>query len=273
MPLMNTILKTLVTTAATPFSYTMGLLKPQKKEAPPKEEDQKSSDDAEKDPLAAALEKGNEKNYITYNEHDIEVYFAERDAFYQVRLTTRAIKETDSHIKELEKFLKINREMLEKAANDVFRGLVADIKADLDYNETHDKIKKGDLKPENDKEKAKFAEILDDGPRNYGDAPKDKEWHEKFIRPATQNALLARANIDALIPLIRMRGGKAEFQGLEADPIDIHIESERNRAVEQAFAKYKPPKKEEKTDKWTMEEFFTAAIVVVIIALALKLFI
>ncbi len=270
------MLKTLVNTAATPFTYTMGLLKPQKKAAPKEEkkEDDGGSGDAEKDPLAIALDNDKEKNYVTYNEHDIEVYFAEREAFYQVRLTSKAIKDTEAYTEELSTFLKINREMLEKASNDVFRGLVADIKADLDYNETHDKIKKGDLKPENDKQKAKFAEILDNGPRDYGDTPKDKEWHEKFIRPSTQNALLARANIDMLIPLIRMRGGKVEYEGLEADPIDVHIESERNRAVEQAFEKYKPPKKPEpETDEWTMQEFITAAIVVVIVALLLKTFI
>jgi pyruvate/2-oxoacid:ferredoxin oxidoreductase alpha subunit len=270
---MNTILKTLVTTAATPFAYTMGLLKPQKKEAPPKEE--KKEDDAEKDPLAAALEKAKdqEKNYINYNEHDVEVYFEERDAFYQIRFKKWAIKESDGDTAPLITSLKENRKMLEITINDVYRSLLADIQADLDYNEMHDKIKKGELKPEDDKQKAKFAEILEDGPRNYGDSPKDKEWHEKYIRPATQNALLARVNIDILIPLITIRGGRVAFQGLEADPIDVHIESERNRAAEQAFAKLKPPKKEEKTDQWTMEEYFTAAIVVIIIALALKLFI
>ena len=273
---MNTILKTLVTTAATPFSYAMGLLKPQKKEAPPKEEkkeDEGGSDDAEKDPLAEALEKDKETSYTSYNEHEIAVYFADREVDYEVRLTKRAMKDTDAHTQELETFLETNRKTLKKSIYNVYLGLRADIQADLDYNEMHDKIKKGDLKPENDKEKAKFSGILDDGPRDYGDEPKDKEWHEKFIRASTQNAILARANIDVLIPLIKIRGGKAMFQGQEANPIHVHIESERNREAEEAFNELKPPKKEEKTDKWTMEEYFTAAIVVVIIALALKLFI
>lgn len=268
---MNTVLKTLVNTAATPFTYTMGLLKPQKKEAPKedKKEDDGGSSDEEKDLLAEALEKDKEKNYVTYNEHDIEVYFAERDAFYQVRLSSKAIKDADAHISELNKFLATNRDMLGKANEGVYRCLIADIKTNLMYNAKHDAIKKGELKPEkdNDKEKAEFAQILEDGPREYN------EWHEKFIRPSTQNALLARANIDMLIPLIRMRGGKAEYEGLEAETIDVHIEFERNRAAKQASEELKPPKKEEKTDKWTMEEFFTVAVIVVIVALLLEMFI
>jgi hypothetical protein len=270
---MNAIIKTLVSTATTPFSYLGSLVNPKKKD-PPKEEKKEDkteggggSGDAEKDAFEAAI--SNEKNYVTYNEHDIEVYFGERDALYQVRLTSKAIKDADVHINELQKFLQKNRELMAKAANNVYKGLRADIEANLAYNKQHDEIKKGDLKPEkgNEKEEAAFAEILENGPRHYC------EWHEKYIRPSVQNAVLARANIDMLIPLIRMRGGEAEFQGMEADPIDVHIDSERERAAKQACAELEPKKEEEKSDAWTIQEFLTAAIIVIIIALVLKTFI
>lgn len=48
----------------------------------------------------------------------------------------------------------------------------------------------------------------------------------------TQNALVARANIDLLIPLINVRGGVASYKGkLEAMPIEKHIDKLRNKAV------------------------------------------
>lgn len=260
-------------TATIPFSYAMGLLKPQKKEAPPekkeeKKEEKKDSGDATKDPIDAAIE--SESSYTIFEEYEVEVKFQDRkDALYKVMLRSKAIRDTDVHINELKRFLKQNRELFEKSGNDIYRGLHADITANLAYNAKHDAIKKGDLKPEkdNEKEAAEFAKILEDGPRDYC------ELHEKFIRPAVQNAILARANIDMLIPLIRMRGGDVEFEGMEANPIHEHINAIRDQYVKQACEELKPPKKEEKTDKWTMEEFITAAIVVVLVALLLKAFI
>ena len=48
----------------------------------------------------------------------------------------------------------------------------------------------------------------------------------------TQNALVARANIDLLIPLINVKGGVASYQGkLEGLPIDKHISKLRTKAV------------------------------------------
>jgi len=48
----------------------------------------------------------------------------------------------------------------------------------------------------------------------------------------TQNALVARANIDLLIPLINVRGGVASYKGkLEAMPIEKHVDKLRNKAV------------------------------------------
>ncbi len=52
-----------------------------------------------------------------------------------------------------------------------------------------------------------------------------------YLSP-TQNALVARANIDLLIPLINVRGGVASYKGKqEAMPIEKHIEGLRKKAI------------------------------------------
>ena len=58
-----------------------------------------------------------------------------------------------------------------------------------------------------------------------------KKKGANYISP-TQNALVARANIDLLIPLINVRGGVASYKGkLEAMPIEKHVDKLRNKAV------------------------------------------
>ncbi len=48
----------------------------------------------------------------------------------------------------------------------------------------------------------------------------------------TQNALVARANMDLLIPLINVKGGVAAYANkLEGMPIEKHIEKLRNKAA------------------------------------------
>lgn len=47
----------------------------------------------------------------------------------------------------------------------------------------------------------------------------------------TRNALLARANIDLLIPLINIKGGEASYKGKEALLIEKHIEKLRDDAA------------------------------------------
>lgn len=48
----------------------------------------------------------------------------------------------------------------------------------------------------------------------------------------TQNALVARANMDLLIPLINVKGGVAAYASkLEGMPIEKHIEKLRNKAA------------------------------------------
>ena len=55
--------------------------------------------------------------------------------------------------------------------------------------------------------------------------------HVDYFSP-TQNALVARANIDLLIPLINVKGGIAAYKGkLEGLPIEKHIEKLRNKAI------------------------------------------
>ena len=47
----------------------------------------------------------------------------------------------------------------------------------------------------------------------------------------TRNALLARANIDLLIPLINIKGGEASYRGKETISIEKHIEKLRDDAA------------------------------------------
>lgn len=54
--------------------------------------------------------------------------------------------------------------------------------------------------------------------------------HVDYFSP-TQNALVARANIDLLIPLINVKGGIAAYEGkLEGLPIEKHIAKLRQKA-------------------------------------------
>jgi len=53
-----------------------------------------------------------------------------------------------------------------------------------------------------------------------------------YLSP-TQNALVARANIDVLIPLINMKGGVATYENKkEALPLEKHIQKLRSKAAE-----------------------------------------
>lgn len=55
--------------------------------------------------------------------------------------------------------------------------------------------------------------------------------HVDYFSP-TQNALVARANIDVLIPLINVKGGVAAYASkLEGMPIEKHIEKMRKKAT------------------------------------------
>jgi hypothetical protein len=55
----------------------------------------------------------------------------------------------------------------------------------------------------------------------------------------TQNALVARANIDLLIPLINVKGGVAAYQGKkEGLPIEKHIEKLRVSAAKKIREEY-----------------------------------
>lgn len=55
--------------------------------------------------------------------------------------------------------------------------------------------------------------------------------HVDYFSP-TQNALVARANIDLLIPLINVKGGVASYKGkLEGLPLEKHIAKLRDKAM------------------------------------------
>jgi len=87
--------------------------------------------------------------------------------------------------------------------------------------------------------------------------------HVDYLSP-TQNALVARANIDLLIPLINVKGGVASYKGkLEGLPIEKHISKLRNKAVDNI---------RQETQKSRIGSFLTIMGVIAIATLILLLF-
>ena len=87
--------------------------------------------------------------------------------------------------------------------------------------------------------------------------------HVDYFSP-TQNALVARANIDMLIPLINVKGGIATYNGkLEGMPIEKHIEKLRDKAAKDV--------REEGT-KTRIGSFFIIMLVLGLATLILLLF-
>lgn len=87
--------------------------------------------------------------------------------------------------------------------------------------------------------------------------------HVDYFSP-TQNALVARANIDVLIPLINVKGGVAAYASkLEGMPIEKHIEKMRKKAIDNV--------REEGT-RTRIGSFFIIMVVVAIAAGLLLLF-
>jgi len=93
---------------------------------------------------------------------------------------------------------------------------------------------------------------------------KRKEKKDVDYFSPTMNALVARANIDMLIPLINVKGGVASYKGkLEAIPIEKHIEKLRNKALK---------KVNEEDAKESALGFFMILVVIAMVALLLFLF-
>lgn len=91
---------------------------------------------------------------------------------------------------------------------------------------------------------------------------KEKKYID-HISP-TQNALVARANIDMLIPLINIKGGVATYENKkEALPLEKHILKLRNKALEVA---------NEEDAKDSLYGFMMILVVIGIVALLLYLF-
>ena len=83
-------------------------------------------------------------------------------------------------------------------------------------------------------------DMLDESFAEMVKASRKEIIHKKggvdYLSP-TQNALVARANIDLLIPLINVRGGVASYKGKqEAMPIEKHVEGLRKKAVKKVEA-------------------------------------
>ena len=93
---------------------------------------------------------------------------------------------------------------------------------------------------------------------------KRKEKKDVDYFSPTMNALVARANIDMLIPLINIKGGVAAYKGkLESMPIEKHIEKLRNKAWK---------KVNEEDAKDSALGFLMMIVVIAIMALLLYLF-
>ena len=93
---------------------------------------------------------------------------------------------------------------------------------------------------------------------------KRKEKKDVDYFSPTMNALVARANIDMLIPLINIKGGVAAYKGkLESIPIEKHIEKLRNKALK---------KVNEEDAKDSALGFIMMLVVIAIMALLLYLF-
>ena len=94
--------------------------------------------------------------------------------------------------------------------------------------------------------------------------------YEGAYRTATKNALVARANIDVLIPLINIKGGDAEYEGDEEGlPIEEHIEQLRFDAEDMVDWELGLEAPEE-DGSVNMQSVFIAGLIVVLVVMLLK---
>ena len=96
--------------------------------------------------------------------------------------------------------------------------------------------------------------------------------HEGAYRTATKNALVARANIDVLIPLINIKGGDAEYEGDEEGlPIEEHIEQLRFDAedmIDWELGLHAPAEE----SSVNIQSVFIAALIIILVVMLLKVF-
>ena len=96
---------------------------------------------------------------------------------------------------------------------------------------------------------------------------------EGAYRTATKNALVARANIDVLIPLINIRGGDAEYEGAgEGLPIEQHVEQLRTKAERMVSLEFMVEEDEEDDGEVNLQSVFIAGVIVVLVVMLLKVF-
>lgn len=283
MPIMRSLIRIAAKAGRYPFTRAARLVKPKKKEEVTarkiNKEEELAAEEANTKELKKEVSKESEeenideetlkqmlaaspRDEVLVNASGLEVTLRGHD--YKIRLTKPA---HGAEPQKLQTALSRNRELLNKSTADLYRLHCGNIEKNKQHNQMIDEIAKGILKPENDKMKANFANLLE-----KGKIPLDT-WNENVLRPGIQNALVARANIDLLIPLINMRGGEAEYKGQEALPINDHINALRDMTAKEASEDNIPPPEKPKTDEWTIQEFFTAAVIVIIIALLLRAFI
>lgn len=96
---------------------------------------------------------------------------------------------------------------------------------------------------------------------------------EGAYRTATKNALVARANIDVLIPLINIRGGDAEYEGAgEGLPIEQHVEQLRRKAEMMVDLELGADEEVEEDEGVPLQSVFIAGVIVLLVVMLLKVF-
>lgn len=241
---MNPILRT----AIYPLAKAAELARLKKKKPTPAADapkpapaNEKSNDEADYDAMAELLLDKEEEVIITSNGISTVI----RDQEYSVRLTRPA---HGVAIHQLQDSLKRNRVLLNKSEEDMYNTFVKNIESNKAHNQ-----------------------MIADAKLPIPKKPLD-DWNEKLFRPSTQNALVARANIDLLIPLINMRGGDAEYIGEEALPINEHINRLLDTYESHASIELIPPPPPPETDEWTFTSFLITGAIVLAVALLLKAF-
>lgn len=226
-----------------PFYRVVELTRPKKESKP--DDNEANEDNKKEEKQEPGSSDGFPLEEVILDSNGLETNILGHD--YRVRLT-RPGHGVSVHL--LQEALNRNRELLAESETEIYVNYVANIK----QNEMHNLlVKAGDPK------------AVEEGKR-----PLD-QWNENILRPGTQNALTARANIDLLIPLINMRGGVAQYIGQEALPINHHITGLRKKMEKQAsednIPDIPPP-----NDNWTITEFLIAGVIALVIALLLKEF-
>lgn len=94
----------------------------------------------------------------------------------------------------------------------------------------------------------------------YNHAP---PWKINYLSP-TKDAIMAHLNINILVPIINLRGGRANFTKLEAMSVQKHVEVLRNKAEKMVLMKGDP-------NQTTANYYYAFVVMIIIFAFLLLL--